>query len=477
MMNHKVIPNPSRPLPDWKDVDLQLKKFKELTLQLIWEEYKQNNPDGYERTQFYRLFKKWRKSLEISFRQNYRGGEKLLVDYAGTKAKIISPLTGEISEASIFVAVLGASNYTFSEGHMKQDKKNWVNGHIRAFNFFKGSPEQVIPDNLKSGVQSPCFYDPVINPTYNHMAEYYKVAVLPARVRKPKDKAKAETAVKIVGQRILAALRNRSFFSLQELNAAIKEELVKLNNRKMKGYDKSRKELFEIVDKPNLKPLPEKPYEYAEWKAAKVNIDYHVMFDKNFYSVPFQFIGKKVELRITERIIEVIHDHNRIASHLRSYEKNHFVTVEEHMPDKHKFMVKWTPERLINWGAKIGPSTKQLIEEILDSKEHPQQSFRKCLGILSLSKSFQDERLEAAAQRALHYKIFSFKKIKNILIKGFDRIKPENENEEDSPNQRSLFHKNIRGDGYYSQKESGLTPLKLNNIINKLKERANHEGN
>ena len=475
----------SKPLPDWIDVDSQLKKFKHLTLQLIWEEYRESFPNGYGRSQFCFLFSEWKKSLEIPFRQNYRGGEKMLVDYAGSKVKIVSPVSGEIEEASIFIIVLGASNYTYAEAHLNQDTKNWINGHVRAFNFFGGVTEQIIPDNLKAGVKSACFYDPELNPTYNNLADYYGVAVLPARKRKPKDKAKVEGGVKIFGQRILAKLRNRTFFSIQQLNGAIKEELIKLNDRQMDGYEKSRKELFEIVDKPNLKSLPQRPYEYALWKIAKVNVDYHVGYDKSFYSVPYKFIGKKVELRITEKIIEVYYDHERIASHLRSYEKNHFVTLEEHMPSKHKFMTGWSAKRFINWASKIGPFTQNLVEEILNSKEYPQQSFRKCLGILSLSKSHNNERLEAAVQRALHYKIFSFRKIRNILNKGLDKVNLENEKNLTNTSQPPLNHENIRGDQYYkgenksqtNQKEPGLTPLDILPLFNNLKEKKNHENN
>ena len=446
----------SKPLPDWEKVYEELKSHKYLTLQLIWQEYKQKYADGYNYSQFCNRFRKWKKSLDITFRQNYRGGEKMFVDYAGGGVRIKSPLTGKFHDASIFVAVLGASNYTYAEAHMKQDIKNWVNGHIRAFHYFKGVPQTTTPDNLKAGVQSPCFYDPTINPTYNDMAMHYNMAVIPARIKKPKDKAKVEAGVKIVGQRILAVLRKRTFFSIQELNKTIKQQLEELNNRKMKHLGKSRKEMFDLLDRPNLQPLPEKTYEFAECKDAKVGIDYHVRYDDNYYSVPYGHIHRKVEIRATEKIVEVFYKNCRIASHLRSYEKNQNITVKEHMPANHQFMAEWTPKRFIRWAEKIGPQTVILIRTILEEKEHPQQSFRKCLGILNLAKRYSSERLEAAAQRALHYRICSYRKIKSILDKGWDRINSDEQDNLNPSPQPALFHQNIRGGKYYKKEVKTL---------------------
>ena len=473
----------SKPLPDWERVYEEIKAHKYLTLQLIWQEYKQRYPEGYNYSQFCNRFRKWKKFLDITLRQNYRGGEKMFVDYAGGTVKIKSPLTGKVHDAYIFVAVLAASNYTYAEAHKNRDVKNWISGHVNAFNYFQGVPQTTTPDNLKAGVQSPCFYDPTINPTYNDMAMYYNLAVIPARKRKPKDKAKVEAGVRIVGQQILAPLRNRTFFSIQELNQAIKELLQVLNNRKMKHLDKSRKQMFELLDKPNLQPLPQKPYEYSEWKKTKVGIDYHVLYDKNFYSVPYQFAHKQTEVRATEKTIEVFHKHIRIASHLRCYEKNQSITLKEHMPPNHQFMLDWTPQRFIRWAQKMGPSTTELIQKILQSREHPQQSFRKCLGILNLANRYSEERLEAAAQRALHYKIFSYRKIKNILDKGYEKIKPKTDEKSELNIQLSLFHKNIRGDQYFGDIKSHTNKITNHDsnsflsLFEKLKERIENDNN
>jgi transposase len=443
--------SPSKPIPDWKKVYDELRGHKYLTLQLIWKEYKERYPHGYGYSQFCYRYREWQTLLDITLRQSYKGGEKMFVDYVGQTVRIKSPLNGEFRDAHVFVVVLAASNYTYAEAHPSQELKNWVNGHVRALQYFQGVPKIAIPDNLKSGVKSACFYDPTLNPTYHEMAMYYGVAVIPARKRKPKDKAKVEAGVKIVGQQILAALRNRVFFSIQELNQAIKELLEELNNREMKHLEKSRKEMFELVDKPNLNPLPQKAYEFAIWKKAKVGIDYHVGYDKNFYSVPYRFAHRQVEVRATEKTIEIFNKHIRIASHIRCYEKYQPTTIKEHMPTNHQFMLDWNPKRFIRWAEKIGPSSVELIQLVLGAREHPQQSFRKCLGILNLAKRYSDERLEAAAQRALHYKIFSYKKIKNILDKGYEKIKSENEENIESCKKYSLFHKNIRGDKYYKK--------------------------
>jgi transposase len=467
-----------KPLPDWKRVHKDLKKNKNLTLQLLWKEYKEENGNGYGYSQYCDYYRKWKNDLDIPFRQNYQGGEKMFVDYAGDTVKIQSKLGGEITEAQIFVSVLGASNYTYAEAQFGQDIKNCINGHVRAFNYYRGVPEIVVPDNLKSGVQSPCFYDPVINPTYHDMSRYYKVAVLPARIRKPKDKAKVETAVKIVGQQILAVLRNQIFFSIAELNRSIKELLENLNNREMKHLKQSRKELYEELDKPLLRPLPEPPYEFAELKKCKVNIDYHIMYDSNFYSVPFGFVRKAVEVRATEKMVEIYHNSERIAVHPICFGKGQFITTKEHMPANHQFMLDWNPDRLIRWSERIGPQTKELIQQMLGNREYPQQAFRKCLGILSLARRYNHQSLEAAAQKALQYKIFSYKKIKNILDKGYEKInREESEKQQIQP---SLIHKNIRGNDYFNSKtalKSEETVNDFTRIVQEIKEGQKHETN
>jgi transposase len=419
---------------------------------LLWVEYRGKNPGGYGYSQFCEKYRQWNKALNVCFRQSYRGGERMFVDYAGDKFKVMSPETGQLHEVSIFVAVLGASNYTYAEAHWNQDLPNWIQGHVRAFNFFGGVSEIVTPDNLKAGVSSPCFYEPDINTTYKDMAVHYGITVIPTRIRKAKDKAKVEAGVRIVEQQIMAPLRNRSFFSIHELNQTIKESVKELNHREMKDFHKSRFQLFEEIEKPNLMPLPMQPYEFAVWKKAKVGIDYHVRYADNFYSVPYTMAHRQTEIRASEKAIEIYHKHVRIASHLRCYGTRQFITCKEHMPSNHQFMTDWNPNRFMRWAEKIGPKCLMLIEQILDQREHPQQNFRKCLGILSLGKRFSEPRLELACQRALQYQIFSYKKIKSILEKGLEKI--ESASNHQASAQVALLHKNIRGSNYFNQQEN-----------------------
>jgi len=292
------------PVPDWTEIHTELKK-KSVTLRLLWVEYREDHPDGYGYSQFCLLYGEWAKRLHPSMRLRHKAGEKLFVDYAGQTVPIIDPDTGEVRQAQIFVATLGASNYTYAEAQWSQELPNWIGGHVRAFAFLDGVPEVVVPDNLKAGVKHPCRYEPDLNPTYQDLANHYGIAVLPTRVRKPKDKSKVEVAVLVVERWILARLRNRKFFSLAELNQAIRQLLEELNNRPMRHLGQSRKELFQSLDQPALKPLPATPYEFAVWKKARVNIDYHVEFDKHFYSVPYSHIGKVLDVRSTGTSVEI----------------------------------------------------------------------------------------------------------------------------------------------------------------------------
>jgi transposase len=350
----------------------QERKRKGVTLQLLWHEYKEGNPEGYQYSQFCELYRQWTQKLDVCLRQEYRAGEKLFVDYAGQTIPIHDPLTGQTREAYLFVATLGASNYTFAEATLTQDLPSWIQSHVHAFEFFNGVSEILIPDNLKTGVTHPCRYEPDINPTYLDLAEHYGCAVIPTRTAKPKDKAKVESAVLIAERWILAALRNRTFFSLEELNPAIREKLREFNQRKFQKLDTTRQELFENLDRPALKPLPEKPYEYAEWKKATVNIDYHIEIDHHYYSVPYQLVKQPVEVRLTPTTVEVLFKHRRIASHARSYRKGGFTTLKEHMPKAHQQYLEWTPSRIIHWAAQTGPHTEKLVTQILESKPHPQ---------------------------------------------------------------------------------------------------------
>lgn len=432
-------------LPDLGEVYGEMKK-KGVTLQLLWEEYRASHPEGYSYSRFCDCYRQWKKSKSPVMRQQHKGGEKLFLDYAGQRIPVVNPETGETWYAEIFVAVLGASNYTYAEAHRSQDLPNWISGHVRALNHIGGVPELLVPDNLKSAVTSPCRYEPDINPTYHDLAVHYGTTVLPARVRKPRDKAKVEVGVLVVERWILARLRKMTFFSLQELNEAIKGLLTDLNNRPMRHLNMSRRELFEMVDKPLLRPLPERSYELSFWKNAKVGIDYHVMFQNNYYSVPYTLIHQIAQIRVTEKIVEVYHKSKRVASHPRSYESYRFMTSRQHMPKNHQAMLEWTPERLLIWGKNIGTGTTEMIRLLMVSRRHPEQAYRSCLGLLKLSSRFSEERLELACIRALAHGVQSYKGVKNILISGFDQIPME----EAQPDRKNAPHSNIRGTEYYN---------------------------
>jgi transposase len=426
-------------------------KKKSVTLQLLWYEYKQANPDGCQYSQFCNLYRQWVKKLDITLRQEHRAGEKLFIDYAGQTVSIVDPKTGEITDAQIFVATLGASNYTFAEASLSQDLASWIKSHVHAFEFFGGVAQILVPDNLKSGVTHPCRYEPDINPTYQDLAEHYDTTVIPARVKKPKDKAKVESAVLVSERWILAALRNHSFFSLAELNKLIAQKLEQLNNRKFQKLDSTRSKLFETIDRPALNPLPSRAYEYAEWKRARVNIDYHIEIDRHYYSVPYQLAKEQVDVRFTATVVEVLFKNQRVASHQRSYIPGKSTTLKQHMPKSHQKYLEWTPSRIIKWAGENGPNTQKLVTHILNSKPHPEQGFRSCLGIMSLAKHYSPQRLENACGRALIIKSFSYKSVKSILKNGLDQQPLLFDLAENTP---PVTHGNIRGKHYYKSKEA-----------------------
>lgn len=436
--------DPSRRPPDWLLVHQELSR-KGVNLSLLWSEYKEQHPHGYQYSQFCELYRQYARKLDLSMRQIHRAGEKLFVDYCGKTMPVIDQSTGEVRETQIFVAVLGASNFTYAEATWTQSLHDWIGSHVRAFSFFGGVPEIVVPDNLRSAVSKSCRYEPELNPTYQDMASHYEVAVVPARVRKPKDKAKVEVAVQIVERWILAALRHRTFFSLVELNAAIQELLDKLNNRPFKKLPGCRKSRFLELDKPALRPLPGSAYQFAQWKKVRVNIDYHVELLGHYYSVPYQLVGRELDLRFTESIVECFHKSKRVASHVRSVVKGRHTTVSDHMPKGHRAYAEWTPERLIRWAGETGEATAELIAAILSRHAHPQHGFRSALGILALTKRFDKERIEAACKRALAIGGISSRSVKSILEAGLDR--------KSLPEQPSLplavIHDNIRGGNYY----------------------------
>jgi transposase len=432
-------------MPDMGYLFRELKR-KSVTLQLLWYEYRRENPEGYQYSQFCHRYSEWAKKLDVTLRQEHRAGEKLFVDYAGQTVPIIDRSTGECVEAQIFVATLGASNYTFAEASMSQDLPSWIRSHVHAFQFFGGVSEILVPDNLKSGVTHPCRYEPDINPTYQDLAQHYGTTVIPARSGHPRDKAKVESAVLVAERWILASLRNHTFFNLAELNQCIAQKLKDLNNRKFKKLDGTRRELFDSIDKPALKPLPSTPYEYAEWKKCLVNIDYHIEAGRHYYSVPYQLVREQVEVRSTSATVEVLFKHKRVASHQRSYRPGGFTTLPEHMPKSHQKYLEWTPSRLIRWAEQHGPMTKKLVAAILESRPHPEQGFRSCIGIMRLGKQYPHHRLEAACERALAIRAYSYKNVESILKNGLDQQSlSSNQDDHTQP----LTHLNVRGKGYY----------------------------
>ena len=433
----------SRPQPDWVEVQREL-RHKGVTLALLWQEYKEKHPEGCQYSWFCQQYERWRGTVDPVMRQEHRAGEKLFVDYAGQTMEVLDGKTGEIRKAEIFVATLGASNLTYCEATWSQGLPDWIGSHVRCFVFLGGVPEVVVPDNLKSGVSKTCRYEPELNPTYQDMATQYGVAVLPARVRAPRDKAKVETAVQIVERQILAKLRHQQFFSLAELNQAISQQLHALNTKPFQKLPGSRQSLFHSLDQPALKPLPATPYEFALWKKATVHIDYHVEVDGHYYSVPSRLVKKRLDIRITSSVVECFDRGQRVASHQRSRDKGRHTTVTEHMPPSHRQYQQWTPQRFLRWAAKIGPLTTQLTEKILTSRVHPQQAYRSLMGILRLGKSYGNDRLELACGRALVIGAVSFRSIDSILKNGLDKA-----NEVEAVTQEPVVHDNIRGPHYY----------------------------
>lgn len=436
----------SRPLPDFAYIDAELRDWRKvnLTIQLLWHEYRERHLEGFGYAQFCKLYARWRGKQDYCMRQIHRGGEKLFVDYCDGLS-IVDAATGELIQTQLFVAVWGASNFTYVEAALSQDLPSWIGAHVRAFDYFGCVAKAVVPDCLKSGVSKACRYEPEINPTYADLAAHYGAAVLPARPRHPRDKAKVEVGALIAQRWILAVLRKRVFFSIAEINAAVRELLERLNARALRKLKQSRRQLFEALDRPAALPLPARPYEYAEWRKVRVNVDYHVQLERHFYSAPFQLIGQTLDARLTAATVEVFHKGQRVAAHARSDKPNLHTTVAAHMPPEHAKHLDWSPPRLVAWAAKTGPSTARLFEAIMSSREHPEQGYRSCLGILRLGRSVGPERLEAAAARALRFKLFSFKAVRSILAARLER-----QQDADAPAQPALpLHDNVRGGQYY----------------------------
>lgn len=449
----KLFPNPpvaaqavpARPQPDWKTMHEQLQQHRHLTLQLLWEEYRQAHPDGYSYSWLCDRYQHWRRHLDVVLRQEHKAGEKMFVDWAGATIPIYDAGTGEAHPASMFVAVLGASSYTYAEATRDQQLEAWIGAHIHALEFFGGVPKLVVPDNTKTAVTRACRYDPDLNPTYQEWAVHYGLGVVPARPYKPRDKAKVESGVQVVQRWIVAALRQRKFFSLPELNQAIGELLVRLNQRPFRKAEGSRASRFHSLDKPALAPLPSERFDQSQWSLATVNIDYHLAFDGNFYSVPYTLVQQTVEVRSTPTTVEIFHRGQRITSHGRSRGRGQTITQNEHRPKSHQAHLQWPPSRMANWARTIGPNTAQLFEDILNTKPHPEMGYRSCLGIIRLAEQYSPQRVEAAAARALAAHASSYHSVKSILKHSLDTV-PLSPARSDSPPQN---HENVRGADYF----------------------------
>ena len=433
-----------RPMPDWNYIRSELGR-KGVTLALLNLEYLEQHPDGYQYSQFCDLYRRWQKKLDVVMRQEHRAGEKMFIDFAGQTVPVIEAMTGVITEAELFVTVLGASNYLYAEAFPSQELPYWIAGHAHALDFYGGAARLWICDNLKSGVTKAHRYEPFINRTYAEMAAHYGSAVLPARPRKPRDKAKVEVGVLIAERWILARLRNQTFYSLAELNLEIRKLVDYLNRKPFKKMPGSRLSLFAEIERAALRPLPLTAYEFALWPTARVSIDYHLEVDRHYYSVPYRYVGELCDVRLTASVVEIFLRARRIASHLRSYKRGGFTTDPTHMPESHRRHLEWTPSRIVSWAQKTGPATGEFAEGILNSRLHPEQGYRACLGIMGLGKRFGNERLEAACQRALSVRAFSYRSVESILKHGLDR-QPLPEQPRIRPHR---LHENVRGPHYY----------------------------
>jgi transposase len=443
----------SRPVPDWAVVAAE-KKQKGVTLHLLWQEYRRAEPSGYSYSQFAERYRQWRMQLEPVLRQEHRAGERVFVDYAGVTVDLCDVRTDERRTAHIFVAVLGASNYTYAEATWTQSLPDWIAAHVRMLEYCGGVPALIVPDNLKAGVTAASYYEPTLNATYADFAAHYDTVILPTRVAAPRDKAKVETAVQIVERELLAPLRHHRFTSLAALNAALRERLDALNDRPFQKLPGTRRSRFLDTDQPALRPLPATRYEYAEWRTAKVNIDYHIAVAKHFYSVPYRLVRATVDVRLTATMCEILHQGRRVAVHVRRHTPGVYTTDPAHRPKAHARHVEWTPSRLIAWGTTIGVATGAVMAHILAHKPHPEQGYRACLGLMSLGRRYGPDRLEAAATRAEATGAMTYRSIHAILTHGLDHVAL------DATPPITLLpvvHENVRGAAYYA--ESAPLPL------------------
>ena len=441
-----TVKNSLKVAPDYEYIIQEIRR-PNVTLEVLWAEYIAANPRGYQYSYFCELYRRHTKKLNYSMRQEHKAGEKNFVDFSSIEdINIIRPFVGETIKAKLFVSVWGASNYMFAKAVKGEDLRSWINVNIDSLEYSGCSPKAIVPDNLKSAVTKACRYEPDINPAYAEFAKHYGTAIFPARPYRPKDKSKAENGVKLAKRWLMSRLRNRIFHSLDELNAAIFELLEIFNSKKMKKFNKSRKELFEELDKANALPLPQRRYEFALWKQARVQFNYHVSFEDHYYSVPYTSIHKVVDMRASGGTIEIFHKGERICSHQVSFKKNGYTTVKEHMPANHQKYVEWTPERISELAERCGPHVKEIVKKIINKKKFPEQAYRACLGILRMGNRYSKERLNAACNRALQYRIVSYQGIAEILKKGLDKIHAESNCR---ANIIGKSHENIRGSEYY----------------------------
>jgi len=432
-----------RPLPNWAEIHRELKR-PGVTLELLWQEYREQHPSGYAYSRFCDLHRAWEKRFSPTMRQTHIAGERMFVDYSGTKLQLIERTTGEVRTAELFVAVLGASNFTYAEATWTQSLPDWIGSHTRAFSYFRGVSAMVVSDNLKSGITKACFYEPNVNRTYREMAKHYDTAIVPARPNKPKDKAKVEVGVQVAKRWIIAKLRKRKFFTLAELNAAIRECVEQINNRVTRHLGASRRSLFEEIERSALKKLPDTEYVFAQWKQCRAGIDYHVEIEKHYYSVPYTLVRQELWASYTASMVEVFHRGKRVAVHRRGPPNRGHTTLPEHMPSSHRRHADWTPERIMREAAEIGPNASALVEVIMRERRHPEQGFRSCRGIVKLVGRFPRERVEAACERALAVGTRSYRSVKSILDTKLDRKRPEKA--ADGP---AIVHDNIRGPNFY----------------------------
>lgn len=416
-----------------------------VTLERLWQEYLDEHPDGYGYSQFCYHFQLWRYASELTMHMNHKAGDKAFVDFAGKHLQIVNRNTGEITDVEFFVAILGASQYTYAEAVATQQKHDWIRANQNAFHYFEGVPRALVPDCLKSAVSKANPYEPDIHPEYEDFARHYQTVILPARPAHPKDKALVENAIKLLYSRIYAALRNRIFYSLKELNLAIAGELEKHNSKTMQRLNISRKQLFDETEKSALLPLPVEKYEFKSFKTIKVQFNYHVYLkeDKHYYSVPYRYRRSKVKLIYTQSVVEIFHKNRRIAFHQRDRIPGGYTTHPDHMPSHHKFVSDWNPQRFIHWARNTGEHVEHVVAHILQSRRHPEQAYKVCMGILSLARKYDRQRLDKACSRAISFELYSYKGIKNILEKKLEDYQLDSFAPLPS-------HPNIRGNDYYS---------------------------